>query len=277
VSVQSLSELRHYQVSGCTVDLLRHTADRTISHSDYVKEQNLIEGLHSSARVHNDDFVGIASYNIFVGIYVATIFGSGFFFDLFWPERHETKSVRFAWKVCSVLACIMCLADALAITVIVARNSSTITANTADQMAIAEMVINPPLGMSFLQIELRREDVLTSDPVYRHNARAVASVVLLWPGWVCGLPTPTSYVLTHRTQVATVASTCILFASHFHDDVYGPKTAHVRRQEEKDVEAPSVNAETPVSTPPRDEPSPAPPARLSKLSAYKSGRWHADR
>jgi hypothetical protein len=90
--------------------------------------------------------VGIASYNIFVGIYVAVIFGSGFFFDLFWPERHESKSVRFAWKFCSVLACVMCLADALALTVIVAMRRSTITADNADQLAIAKMVINPPLG-----------------------------------------------------------------------------------------------------------------------------------
>jgi len=213
----------------------------TAALSDYVKEQNLIEALHSSAKVHNNDFVGIASYNIFVGIYVATIFGSGFFFDLFWPERHESKSVRFAWKFCSVLACVMCLADALALTVIVAMHRSTITANSADQLAIAKMVVNPPL-------------------VYKHNARAIASVALLWPGWV-----------------ATVASTCILWASHFHDDVYGPKTAHIRRLEEKDVEAPRSNTETPDSTPSPSEPSPRPPKRLSKLSAYKSGRWNIER
>lgn len=118
--------------------------------ADYVKQQNLIERLHGSAKVHNDDFVGIASYNIFVGIYVATIFGSGFFFDLFWPERQESKSVRFAWKFCSVLACVMCLADALALTVIVAMHRSTITADNTDQLAIAKMVINPPLGRSLV-------------------------------------------------------------------------------------------------------------------------------
>jgi lipid-A-disaccharide synthase-like uncharacterized protein len=116
------------------------------SYSDYVKEQTLIQRLHDSAQVHNDDFVGIASYNIFVGIYVATIFGAGFFFDLFWPERHESKSVRFAWKFCSVLACVMCLADALALTVIVAKHKAYITADNADQLAIAKMAINPPLG-----------------------------------------------------------------------------------------------------------------------------------
>jgi lipid-A-disaccharide synthase-like uncharacterized protein len=68
-------------------------------------------------KVHNNDIVGIFSYNIFVGIAVATIFGSAFFFDLFWPERKESKSVRLAWKICSLLVSIMALADALALTV----------------------------------------------------------------------------------------------------------------------------------------------------------------
>ena len=125
------------------------TLTSRLSCSDYVKEQTLIQKLHDSAHVHNDDFVGIASYNIFVGIYVATIFGAGFFFDLFWPERHESKSVRFAWKFCSVLACVMCLADALALTVIVATHRAYITADNADELAIAKMAINPPLGTAF--------------------------------------------------------------------------------------------------------------------------------
>ncbi len=41
--------------------------------------------------------------------------------------------------------------------------------------------------------------------VYRRNARCVATVVLLWPGFV-----------------ATVASAVILFKSHTHDEVHGP-------------------------------------------------------
>lgn len=190
----------------------------TAALSDYVKEQSRIQKLHSSARVHNDDFVGIASYNIFVGIFVATIFGAGFFFDLFWPERYESKPVRLAWKICAVLACIMGLADALAYTVIIARHRATITANSADALAIARMVINPPL-------------------IYRQNGRAIASVVLLWPGWM-----------------ATIASACILFASHFHDDKFGPKTAHLRQQE-KDLEMRQSDAESPTGTTSGEQPN----------------------
>lgn len=60
--------------------------------------------------------MGILAYNIFVGIAVATIFGSGFFFDLFWPERYESPPVKLAWKVSSVVVSFMALADALALT-----------------------------------------------------------------------------------------------------------------------------------------------------------------
>jgi hypothetical protein len=121
--------------------------------------------------------------------------------------------------------------------------------------------------------------LLTSATVYKHNARAIASVVLLWPGWVCPLLLSHFHPLIHFTQVATVASTCILWASHFHDDVYGPKTAHVRRQEEKGAEARRADSETLISTPSPEAPSPTHPSptRQSALSAYRSGRWNVDR
>ena len=73
-------------------------------------------------------------------------------------------------------------------------------------------------------------------------------------------------------QVATVASTCILFASHFHDDVYGPKTAHLRQQQEKDVEIRRASGENGVLPTHSHQPSSV-PARPPRLAAYKSGRW----
>ena len=115
--------------------------------------------------MHNDDFVGIASYNNFVGIAVATIFGAAFFFDLFWPERYEPTNIRWSWRISAIVVTAMCLADALAMTVIVARHEAEITANTQEQLKIAHEHINPPLR-------------------YRDDGRAIASVVLLWPGWI---------------------------------------------------------------------------------------------
>jgi len=172
-----------------------------ISQSDYVDQQSFVEAHNNLAVEYNDDFVGIASYNIFVGIAVATIFGAAFFFDLFWPERHESRAVRMAWKICVVLACIMALADALALTVIVATHRVTITgvsALTAQTLYASDNKSgNPPL-------------------IYKKYGRAVASVVFLWPGFV-----------------ATVASTVILFMSHAHDDKFGPKSAHAIREDEE--------------------------------------------
>jgi hypothetical protein len=72
---------------------------------------------HAQVHVHNSDFVGIASYNVIIGIAVPVIFGAGFFLDLFWPERRESKSVKLAWKICSIVVSLMALADATALTV----------------------------------------------------------------------------------------------------------------------------------------------------------------
>jgi SpoU rRNA methylase family enzyme len=89
-----------------------------LPHTDYVDQQDGISTRSKGkAMVQNNDIIGVMSYNIFIGIAVATIFGSGFFFDLFWPERHESKVVKLAWKISSVVISFMTLADAIAVTV----------------------------------------------------------------------------------------------------------------------------------------------------------------
>ncbi|EXJ85292.1 hypothetical protein A1O3_05967 [Capronia epimyces CBS 606.96] len=168
----------------------------TAALTDYVKQQSRIEKLHSSASVHNDDFVGIASYNIFVGIAVATVFGAAFFFDLIYPERYEPPNIRWAWRISAVVVTLMTLADALALTVIVATGNAWISADTEDALLIAQERINPPL-------------------IYRHNARALASVVFLWIG-LCG----------------TIASCIILWLYYQHLDTYGPKSHSARTRDE---------------------------------------------
>ncbi|KAF9741933.1 hypothetical protein PMIN06_008225 [Paraphaeosphaeria minitans] len=171
----------------------------TAALSDYVDQQAFVAA-HSpgpeTATVHNNDYIGIASYNIFVGVYVATIFGSAFFFDLFWPERKEIPSVKLAWRICSVLACLFTLSCALASTVILATRSAYVTGTDA---ATASRLL-AEYGGSPLR--------------YRDNGRAVASVVFLWPG-----------------MVATFASTALLWHSLSHIDVHGPKSTHARTRD----------------------------------------------
>lgn len=88
-----------------------------LTETDYTEQQSFVEHLNPLAAVYNNDFVGIASYNIFVGVAVATIFGAAFFFDLFFPEREESAAVRLSWKISAVVVSFMCFADAIALTV----------------------------------------------------------------------------------------------------------------------------------------------------------------
>lgn len=175
----------------------------TAALSDYVNNQDWIsKQTGGKAVVQNDDIVGILSFNIFVGISVATIFGSGFFFDLFWPERKESKSVRLAWKISAVAVSFAALADAIALTVIVATHKAFIKYMPEDTG------VEP----------IRYKSGAKPSFIYRHNAYCVASAAFLWPG-----------------TVATFTSAYILLKSHKHDDEFGPKAEHARNKDEETV------------------------------------------
>jgi lipid-A-disaccharide synthase-like uncharacterized protein len=169
----------------------------TAALSDYVEQQDFVAKLNHDVTVHNNDFIGIASYNIFVGIYVATIFGSAFFFDLFWPERKESRAVVMAWRVCSVLACLMALASAIGLTIIVASHAAYVTGTNAREASrLLALYGGSPMK-------------------YGKNGRAIASVVFIWPG-----------------MLATIASTFLLWHSLTHIDNHGPKSTHARTRDE---------------------------------------------
>lgn len=211
-------------------------------HTDYVDQQEYIHNLDDHAIEYNDDYVGIASFNIFVGVYVATIFGAAFFFDLFWPERHESRAVRLAWKICSVLACVMVLATALALTIITATHEAYVTGVNADE---AETLLRL-YGGSPLE--------------YRHNGRAVAAVVFIW----LGLP-------------ATVASTVILWMSHKHDDEFGPKSKRGRAaMTAAPAKETSVNSLGPQSQDGVHEPGATITPRVSGYTAHKFSPYNVD-
>lgn len=134
--------------------------------------------------VHNNDIVGIFSYNIFVGIAVATIFGSGFFFDLFWPERHESASVKLAWKISSLVVSFMALADALALTVSCGKDVAGERTNTESQQVIIATHSAHISGVSPEEAAFWFRADPKPNPVYRHYSYNIGSVVLLWPGVV---------------------------------------------------------------------------------------------
>ncbi|KAK6544840.1 hypothetical protein TWF694_001521 [Orbilia ellipsospora] len=190
----------------------------TAALSAYVDQQSHLETIYPSSHVHNNDIVGIASFNIFMGVAIATIFGAAFFFDLFWPERHESKGVKLAWKISAVAVCIGAFADALAFTVIVATH---------------ECWVN---GVSGPELTRVLQEAGKPNWKYRKNARAVASVVLLWVG-----------------LVFTIASTYILFKSYAHNEIFGPKSDEALAAEK--------NAGNSVLDPEREglPPTPLPP------------------
>lgn len=180
----------------------------TAALSDYADLQDTVRGLNAAAVLYNNDFVGSAAYNIFVGVYVATIFGAAFFFDLIWPERRETRAVKRAWRICSALAVVFIVADVAALTAIVAARSAYIYGRGVDA-ATANALLR---GRAHIPLE------------YRRNGRCVASVVFLW----LGVP-------------AVVASAVVMWMSLEHDRKLGPLSTHARLAREKSVGAGGVD------------------------------------
>jgi len=210
----------------------------TAALSDYVDQQDFVANRHPKVTVHNDDFIGAASYNIFVGVFVATIFGAGFFFDLFWPERYESPSVKLAWRICAIIAAIFALSSALTMTIIVAMHSAYVSGTdaTSAQRYLAEY------GGSPLK--------------YRDNGRAIASVVFIWPGFL-----------------GTVASAILLWKSYAHNDALGPKSTHARNAVSgpKDVENEAESMDLSGLPPAIKEPAKPAPAHGSNNNASTLG------
>lgn len=140
--------------------------------SDYLDQQSDLQSRFPGIDVFNNDYIGIASFNIFVGVFAATVFGAVFFFDLFFPARYEPRWVQNMWIGSAIFCCVAGLADALAYTVILALHDIKISDyNTSDPALIAAL-----------------RDTKDKTPVsYRNSGRAVASAVFLWIGWICAV------------------------------------------------------------------------------------------
>lgn len=140
--------------------------------ADYVDQQSDLQKKFPGIAVYNNNFVGIASYNIFVGVFAATVFGAAFFFDLFFPERYEPRWVQNLWMGCAVFTCLAATGDALGYTIILCLKGERVHYDD----------INDP------RLRKELENARNSTPIlYRHSGRAIASVVFLWLGWACAI------------------------------------------------------------------------------------------
>jgi len=177
---------------------------------DYVHQQGHIQKLAAElgrdTSIYNNDFVATESFNIFTGVYVATIFGSAFFFDLFWPRRHESKAVKLAWKICSILACCFALASAITISVIFSTRRAYVTGDNPDPTELDRILDNYKHGGS-------------GSLLYRNNPYFIVSLAFIWPGFL-----------------ATVASTVVMWMSLSHNDKFGPKSTHARKADGTDLD-----------------------------------------
>lgn len=186
----------------------RYSLMLTCLSAEYNKERSRItDATGNQEHFSSSDLVGAFSYNIFVGIYVATIFGAAFFFDLFWPERQESATVRMAWKACSALTIVFTLSSAILLSVIIATRHAFLGGG----FNITEF--DPPLE-------------------YNRNGEAIAALVLLWLGW---LATIWRYVKESCSIVLWISKLTAVFSTYLMwtntDYIYrnGPFSTHVKK------------------------------------------------
>ena len=150
--------------------------------------------------VFNNNYVGAGSYNIFAGVYVAFIFGAAFFFDLIWPERHERKSIRIAWKITGALAVAIHLSAIITLTVI-----------TTKQRQYCKGVSDEVCDRLFSMAPKHVQEPM----IYRNSARAIAALVFGWLGFI------------------SVTASCVLLYMGIYNAEYGPgpKSAHSQGRE----------------------------------------------
>lgn len=180
--------------------------------SDYLKQRKDLAKQFPGIHVFNNDYIGIASYNIFVGVFSAIVFGAAFFFDLFFPNRYEPTWVQNMWMGGAVFSSVAGLGDALAYTIILALHSEV----------ISNYDMHDPALLAALAQHQNKTPIS-----YKHSGRAIASVVFLWAGWVC-----------------SVASTVVMITFYRHCRKYGSaKSTHARRVKRTRLLS---NAESPI-------------------------------
>ncbi|EPQ51693.1 hypothetical protein GLOTRDRAFT_132957 [Gloeophyllum trabeum ATCC 11539] len=131
----------------------------------YLHLQDHSQKRYPGVYVYNNDIVGATGLTIFAGVFNACVFGSIFFFLLFWPESRETPFWAAAKQVGAVVAMLSVLAASITSTVIGATHSATISGvDEATRQAITAEA----------EVPLK----------YSHYRYIIVYIVLLWIGWV---------------------------------------------------------------------------------------------
>lgn len=194
---------------------------------DYVDEHSLVSRLDARAEVYNNAYIGAASYNLFAGIYVASTFGAASFFDLFWPEHKEIKSVRIACKACAILSTVYVFSSAVTLTSVTALRSAFTrgVSEEGGQHMVSQSYTDGGAPLA-----------------YKHNGRAIAAVAFVWPGFIF------------------TGISCILVFLSIEPTERGPspKSAHLERSTaERDPEAESMDDQSETEKQPTTIPEPS--------------------
>ncbi|QKX53848.1 uncharacterized protein TRUGW13939_00928 [Talaromyces rugulosus] len=153
-----------------------------------------------SARINSTDLVASLGFNIAPNILIGLFFGAAIFYDLFWPERVESRRIQWTWQLSAVVLCAMELAALLWLTVTAATHGIQIDGVTDDQAnSIRQSWHGPSLD-------------------YCNDGRAVAAIIVEWIGFVF-----------------TVWSTILMMKAYSHNNKYGPFADHITRPDGEHV------------------------------------------
>ncbi|KAI0472899.1 hypothetical protein GGR56DRAFT_697684 [Xylariaceae sp. FL0804] len=149
-------------------------------------------GLVNFPGTHPDagDAVGVFSYELASATILGLHFGFHFLFDLFAPERAESRATQWYWKLGAVAAVLLQLGSALAITVVTATMGVKLDTTGPAELAAVRQGYHGPATLR-----------------YRDNAQGIAAVVFGWLGFLFAIP-----------------CTIIMWRVYAHNNKHGPFT-----------------------------------------------------
>jgi len=118
--------------------------------------------------LYNNDIIGVGAFTIFAGVYTATVFGTMFFFLLFWPSLSETVMWFRIKATGAIFAILAVFGAALSSTIVIATHKAYLIPSPSgdfDSLQAAFSHPRPPY-------------------VYKSFSYVYPWLVLTWIGWL---------------------------------------------------------------------------------------------
>ncbi|GIZ36584.1 hypothetical protein CKM354_000005400 [Cercospora kikuchii] len=144
----------------CTMSLAVCSGVSNVATTRYQDRRDDVEEKNPNISVDVDDLSNIRLVLTVIGGVWGLIFGMAFLFDLWWPERRESKLMSLSWKLSAILGTLAQLGATLATTAVIA--SGDVDIQGQDQ-ALAERLL-----------------AAWPSPNYREDGAAIATIVITW-------------------------------------------------------------------------------------------------